>query len=221
MASSRRVDHINIEDLRKSLVDMICQCIESRTPVTKAEFDKRIPLLLYGSYNLRGRKNIEATVGELEASVGELIWKYSELTGKYCGCQFWSDGATRLFERKLLEHVNGRLQTSGDARHVADCLSKKIHGEYQLVHEHVFPRAELLKLLLDRGTPLDSQYLAETIERLAVGCVVLKSEHNLVHRIKGDSINPWRRYTGKIKLFDNQKNWTPPHLDLIKNAELL
>jgi hypothetical protein len=205
---------INIEDLRKSLVDVISQCLESRTPVSKAEFYKRIPLLLYGAYPPKGGKDINA-------SLDALHWKYSELTGKYCGCQFWSDSAKRLFDRKLLEHVNGRPTASTDARHVADFLSKKIHNEYQLVHEHVFPRAELRrKLLLDREIPLDSRYLAETIERLAVGCVVLKSEHDLVNGTKGDSINPWRRYKGKIRLFENQ-NWPTSHLDLIKDAELL
>jgi hypothetical protein len=158
---------IDIEDLRKLLVDVICQCLESRTPVTKAEFYRRIPRLLYGSYPLRGGKDINA-------SLDALLWKYSELTGKYCGCQFWSDTAKRLFERKLLEHVNGRPPTSMDARHVTDCLSKKTHREYQLVHEHVFPRAELrTKLLLDREISFDSRHVAKTIERLAVGCVVL------------------------------------------------
>ena len=157
----------------------------------------------------------------INASLDALLWKYSELTGKYCGCQFWSDGAKSLFERKLPEHLNGRPSTSRDARRVAACLSKKTQGGNQLVHEHVFPRAELrTKLLLDREIPNGSQYLAATIERLAVGCVVLGSEHDLVNRAKGDGINPWRRYKGKIKLFKNQ-NWPTSHMGLIRDAELV
>ena len=176
-----RTDIANIEDLRKLLADVICQCLKSRTPVTQAEFYERIPLLLYGSYPPKGGMDINA-------SLDALLWKYSELTGKYCGCQFWSDSAKRLFEMKLLEHLNGRLSTSKDARLVAACLSKKSQGGNQLVHEHVFPRAELrTKLLLDRETPLGSQYLVATIERLAVGCVVLGSEHDMVNRTKGYS----------------------------------
>ena len=36
----------------------------------------------------------------------------------------------------------------------------------------------------------------------------------------GYSINPWRRYKGKIKLFKNQ-NWPTSHLDLKSDAGLL
>jgi len=194
---------------------MIFQCLESRMPLHQDEFHKRIPKLHHGSYSGRAGR-------DLNASLGELIWKHSELTGKYCGCQFWSVSAKRLFDTKLLELVDGRPPTSTDASDVACFLSKKIHGEKQLVHEHVFPRAEL-RALLGREVRLDYQYVAETIERLAVGCVVLENEHKLVNRTKGDSINPWRRYGGKIKLFENE-NWPishPSHLELIKHAELL
>ena len=46
------------------------------------------------------------------------------------------------------------------------------------------------------------------------------SEHDLVNRTKGDSINPWLRYKGKIKLFKNQ-NWPTSHMGLIRDAELV
>ncbi len=92
------------------------------------------------------------------------------------------------------------------------------------MHEHVFPRKDLKNLLLglDPKTLINSTWMAETVERLAVGCVVLKREHDSVNGKKGesDSINPWRRYRGKIKLFENQ-NWPSSHLNLIRDAEVL
>ena len=205
---------ISIENVRKSLVDMIRQCLESGGPITKAEFDRTIPELHYGTYPLRAGKNIDT-------SLDALLWKYSELTGKYCGCQFWSEGAKRLFEEKLSEHANGRKPTPDDARRVAAILSKKIRGEQQLVHEHVFPRAELRKRLLsDRDTLLASGLLAVTLERIAIGCIVLRSEDRLLKNRDRDYDNPWRRYTGRIKLAEN-KYWPIPHRELIAAAELL
>jgi len=205
---------INIETLRKSLVDLIRQCLESGGPITKAEFDEKITRLHYGTYPLRAGKNIDT-------SLDALIWKYSELTGKYCGCQFWSDGAKRLFEIKLLEYANGTTPTSNDAKYVACSLSKKINNEYQLVHEHVFPRAELRKRLrVDKDTLLATRCLAETIERTALGCIVLRSEDKLLKNNQSDYENPWRRYTGKIKLAENQ-NWSASQRELIITAGLL
>jgi benzodiazapine receptor len=178
----------------------------------KAEFNNKIPALYYGAYAPRAGKSVYA-------SLDELHWKYSEVTGKYCGCQFWSERAKLLFESSLLEHVNGKTPTLKDAKGVAKFLSTKARKEFQLVHEHVFPRAELRKLL-DRESSLGSQLVAETVQRLAIGCVVLECEHRLVNKTKGDSINPWRRYTGKIRLCPNQ-NWSASHLELIKDAGLL
>jgi hypothetical protein len=203
---------VDAEHLRKSLVYLTCQCLESRTPISKAEFYKTIPKLIYGRYPLKGGRDIKT-------SVDELLWKYSELTGKYCGCQFWSNRAKIAFESKLLEHASGKPPTSIDVKEVTNALSKKTRKEHQLVHEHVFPRAELRKLL-EREISLGSQRLAETLQRLAVGCVVLASEHTLVHRTKGDSINPWNRYTGSITLCENE-NWPAIQLELIKGAGLL
>lgn len=205
---------VNIENVRKSLGDLVRQCLESGEPLTKTKFDEKIPKLHYGSYPQRAGK-------DMNASLDALHWKYSELTGKYCGCQFWSEGAKRLFEGKLLEYANGRAPAPNDAGRVANFLSKKIHGEYQLVHEHVFPRAELRKrMLLDRDALLASGRLAETLERIAIGCIVLESEHKLLKNRECDYDNPWRRYTGKIRLVENQ-NWPASQRELIAAAGLL
>ena len=205
---------ISIESVRESLVDLIRQCLESRGPITKAEFEVKIPKLHYGTYPTRAEKN-------MDSSLDALLWKYSELTGKYCGCPFWSDGARRRFEGKLLEYTNGRIPTSNDARHIAYYLKKKIHNEYQLVHEHVFPRAELRKrLLLDRDTLLAAGSLAETLERTAIGCIVLRSEDKQLKNDERDYNNPWLRYRGKLKLVENQ-DWPASQRELIVAAGLL
>ena len=205
---------ISIEDARKSLVCMVHQCLELRRPISKEAFDNTIPKLHYGTYPQRSGE-------DSDASLDALHWKYSELTGQYCGCQFWSEGAKRLFEHKLLEYANARTPTSNDARYVAAHLAKKTHGGQQLVHEHVFPRAELRKrLALDRDNLLAAGCLAATLERVAMGCVVLQCEHKLLKRNDCDYDNPWRRYTGKIKLAENQ-NWPAFQRELIVAAGLL
>jgi hypothetical protein len=204
---------IDIENLRKSLVDLISQVLELQTPIMKTEFVKKIPKLVYGTYAPRAGNSVDA-------SLDELHWKYSEVTGKYCGCQFWSERAKFLFESSLLEHANGKTPTLKDARDVAKSLSTKARKEYQLVHEHVFPRAELRKLL-DREISFGSQRVAETVQRLAVGCVVLESEHRLVRTTKGVSMNPWRRYAGKEIWLSANPNSSAFHLELIKDAGLL
>ena len=203
---------IDVEGLRESLIALICHCALSRMPVTKAEFYKRIPQLIYGSYALRAGRDVNA-------SLDELHWKYSELTGKYCGCQFWSESAKRLFDT----HMNGSSPPLTDARELAEYARELAESlanrgrpkDSRLVHHHVFPPAKLIELVLE--PPLDSQDLSETIKRLAVGCVVLESER--IRDKQCDSSNPWLRYTGKIKLVENQ-DWPAPHADLIKAAGL-
>jgi hypothetical protein len=205
---------INIEDVRKSLVDMVFRCLESNKPITKAEFYARIPKLLCGSYPERAGKSVKA-------SLDALLWKYSELTGKYCGCQYWSVKAKALFDEHLDRYLNGRFPTPGDARKIVRVLQKKSQDYNQrIVHEHVFPRAQLVRLLMELKVPPAKESLDKLMRRLATGCVVLGSEDNLLDKYKGNCDNPWLRYKGLIKLAENKK-WEPLHQDLIKKAELL
>jgi hypothetical protein len=205
---------VDIDDVRKSIVDMVLQCLETDKPITKPEFYVRIPRLLYGRYPLRAGNNVKA-------SLDALLWKYSELTGKYCGCQYWSDGARCLFVSKILECTDGRTPTSDDTRKVTYALQKKTQADNQrIVHEHVFPRAELRKLLLAGGVPLSSGCLLDTLERLAIGCVILRSEDRFLKNDDRDYDNPWLRYKGRVRLFDNPK-WNAEQRKLIREAGLL
>ena len=204
---------MNIEGARKSLVDLVFQCLDSDKPITKTEFYARIPKLLYGGYPARAEKSVKA-------SLDALLWKYSELTGKYCGCQYWSVKAKSLFDRKLGESMSGTLPSREGIRHLANFLSKKIHREFQLVHEHVFPRAELVALLREPKASRTWDSVNELMERLAVACVVLQSEHGSLKKKDLDRNNPWLRYRGKIQLAENV-HWLASQRELIVAAGLL
>jgi hypothetical protein len=102
--------------------------------------------------------------------------------------------------------VKGRTPTLHDAWQIADCLSKKgPKSDERLTHEHVFPRAQLIKLLQELDCPSKFDFVETRIEKLAIGCVVLQSENELLDARKGDMFNPWLRYKGFIRLAENQK----------------
>jgi hypothetical protein len=65
-------------------------------------------------------------------------------------------------------------------------------------HDHVFPKKALITILESRGLRTRTvSDLKELFSLLAVGCVVLKSEHNDLkheHLGTGDEENPWQRY---------------------------
>ena len=144
----------NIENVRKKIIEMICRCLKSRQPIAT------FPLPLYcKSYNLRGRKDVRATLDEL-------AWKRSELTGKFVGCQFWSAKAKSLLDQRLVEYMKGRAPTLDDAWQVADWLSKQnAEIDQKLTHEHVFPRADLLMLLQELKAPITADLVEALIER--------------------------------------------------------
>ncbi len=198
----------NIENVRRKIIEMAHQCFKSRQPISS------FPMPLYcKSYNLRGHKDVRATLDEL-------AWKRSELTGKFVGCQFWSVEAKSLFDQKLAEYVKGRSPTLDDAWQVADYLSKQ-NAEIgqKLTHEHVFPRADLLKLLQDLDAPVTSRLVETLIERLAVGCVVSEREHRALDRL-GDIDNPWRRYARAGIALAHNLRWPAEHKSLIESAGL-
>jgi hypothetical protein len=205
---------INIEDVRKSLVDMVFRCLESNKPITKAEFYARIPKLLSGSYPERAGKSVRT-------SLDALLWKYTELTGKYCGCQYWSAKAKSLFDQELREKYCDSPSMK-DACLLANCLCKKgLLDDKRFEHEHVFPKKALIKLL--RGLPessISSDKIGELLDRLAVACVVLGSEHRSVNSVEENSDNPWLRYKGEIRLVPNL-DWTSSQRVLIERAGLV
>jgi hypothetical protein len=205
---SHYANHIEVETLRNNIVENVRRCLESGQQITNPD----PPLYLYyGSYNLRGNKDVRATLNEL-------IWKYSELTGKYCGCHYWSVKARSLFDKELLEYMNGGKPTLEDACRVSVCLRPKTRvKEKRIVHEHVFPRKQLVDLLLEMDVHSTFDCVKTIIEQLAMGCVVLESEHP---KKTGDCNNPWLRYKDNIMLVDN-KNWSLSQRKLIEEAELV
>ena len=198
----------NIENVRKKIIEMICRCLESRQPI--ATFS--LPLYCK-SYNLRGSKDVRATLDEL-------AWKRSELTGKFVGCQFWSAKAKSLLDQRLAECMKGRAPTLDDAWQVADWLSKQnAEIDQKLTHEHVFPRADLLRLLQELNAPITADLVETLIERLAVGCVVSEREHRTLDR-RGDTDNPWRRYARARIAMAYNPFWPAEHKSLIESAGL-
>ncbi len=199
----------DVEGSRKAIIEMTYQCLQTRKPI--AVFPKS--LLYYGSYNLRGNKDVRATLDEL-------AWKRSELTGKFCGCPYWSEKAKHLFDETLSGSIRERAPTVQDAWEVAAFLAKKgAEKRPKLTHEHVFPRADLVGVLRALDASLSRETLEALIERLAIGCVVLESEHCLL-RSSGNALNPWLRYKGHLRLAVNPE-WPVLHRQLIVNAGLV
>jgi len=203
---------INIDEVRKTLVDLIRECIESRTSLTQQEFRRRMPQRYRGSYPMKYERSAET-------SVDALLWKCSELTGKYCGCQYWSVKAKELFDVTIDKRVGGRLPTPRDAGEITRSLQKKTQPNHQrIVHEHVFPRGDFIRRLLSLS---NCDGLDALIGRLGIGCIVLGSEDNQLDRYIGDFDNPWLRYKkAKIRLLNNP-NWDPFQRVWIEAAGLL
>lgn len=146
-------------------------------------------ILYYGSFSPHKKRTI----------ADELTWKWSETTGKFIGCPFWSLDAKSMFDREMDKLSNPYLQ---DAWKLADCLSvsSRNHNQ-QLTHEHVFPRQWFCKILSSENIN-DRNELESLFSRLAVGCVVLESEHRRMPNTNNRN-NPWKRYQGIITLAKN------------------
>lgn len=75
--------------------------------------------------------------------------------------------------------------------------------------------------LVGRGEPPSEPELEALLDRLCIGCVVTRAEHDEVGRRVGVFENPWLRYRGtSIRLVPNP-NWTEPHLSWIRAAGLV
>jgi hypothetical protein len=104
-----------------------------------------------------------------------LLWKHSEAHGKYSGCRYWSNGALR-----------------SPARAGPGKSDRRRHGGGAVRHEHLFPRAQLIRKLLGLGNPSPAE-VAEMLERLNIGVVVTVEEHKSLPP-DGDEADPWERY---------------------------
>jgi hypothetical protein len=206
--------------LLMAIYDCVYRCVTLRVPIEEGEFPS--DLLYCKSYNLRGNRN------DPRNTLDELIWKRSEITGKFIGCPFWSVAAKALFEKERTKSMSGQSASLFDAERIAESLNKVKGTEglerphsARLMHEHVFPRDHLIRELQNLGTSAKREPLEKLIERLAVGCVILKSEDSLLRQRDGDPKNPWQRYrTGKITLVDNPA-WPAEHRKMIFDADLV
>lgn len=124
-----------------------------------------------------------------------ILWKFSEAfsTHKILGCPFWTEAAFAALRRY------GEVRTPGS-------LKKRGLPESEgLQHEHVCERAVLADRLLGEARPhlstdgitVDRDALAESLTRLAVGCVITFGEHHGAEGLEyrsSDFANPWKRY---------------------------
>lgn len=200
-----------VEDLRTYVIEKLYEVLRTGLPLQKPEFKRH---LIYGNYNLGGDKDVPT-------SLRELIWKHSELTGKYCGCQYWSAKAKSLLEKELREHMNGAAPTLEDAMQIVAALKKQTRDEVlKISHEHIYPIANLVDDLQHIDPVPSLEEIRAIIEKRAIGCVVLESEHRLLEPRIGHPDNPWLRYQGIVVLADNP-NWPPFQRQLIEKAKLL
>jgi hypothetical protein len=176
-------------------------------------------VLYYGSFTPRYDKR--KSPGSWTGTIADILaWNWSETSGKFIGCTFWSLAAKEMFDREISKKRSPSLE---DAWRLAKCLQRRrLDGQprdktVQLTHEHVFPKKFLCKKLLELQNGIcDIDKLRSVFSRLAVGCVVLQSEHPPDRW--ADCDNPWRRYRQQgITLVENSA-WPPEHRHLIKAA---
>jgi hypothetical protein len=104
-----------------------------------------------------------------------LLWQHSEAAGKYKGCQHWSVAAIESFRK------HNRIVTS-----------KRDYRDEALIHEHLFPRSQLLNLLFKLSEPTVADVRA-LLDRLNIGVVITAGEDKLLSK-KGVESDPWERY---------------------------
>jgi hypothetical protein len=213
---------LDIADGRDAITKMVFGCLDKNSPISTQSFNREFPgRLYYGNYNLLPTEDNSSLV---ETCLRYLVWKHSELTGKFCGCPYWSAKAKALFEGKMCELAKPTLE---DAWQLAKELSTRTKKEepqevkqQRITHEHVFPINHLVKFLRHSDSQVTAGHVKEMIEQRAIGCVILQSEDSPLKKLDGNCDNPWLRYKGKIKLFDNPK-WTAEQRKPINDADLL
>jgi hypothetical protein len=208
-----------IDAIHSRIVDLASRCIARRgigdkfphigdaTERLGAEFCREFTSILYcKSFSTHKKLTI----------ADALAWKWSETTGKYVGCPFWSAGAKTVFDRMFTESRGVSLE---DAWQTADRLSKSTRPrDQQLTHEHVYPKQFFIQILrgLRPEDVDDTVRLWSLFSRLAVGCVILESEHP--PNSSANEENPWRRYKGTTLVANAA--WPEEHRRLITEARL-
>lgn len=119
------------------------------------------------------------------AVINQVCWAWTEFEGKYDGCEHWTVLA---------------LKQCGAPE------QRKRGWRKLLAHEHAVPRKVVLDLMMDLEHP-DEKEVFELLDRLLVGVVLLREEHDLLN---GDyqrtmpegfsdagserHLDPWLRY---------------------------
>jgi hypothetical protein len=104
-----------------------------------------------------------------------LLWMHSEAFGKYRGCRFWSQGACASREK------HGRIITD----------KKGCDGE-AVLHEHLFPRGQLIEKLFSLDSP-SVEEVRSLLGHLNIG-VVISVEEDRRLAPEGVESDPWERY---------------------------
>jgi hypothetical protein len=104
-----------------------------------------------------------------------LLWQHSEAFGKYRGCQYWSHGAIDSFKR-----------------HDGVVTSKLLYGNDALIHEHLFPRGQLIEKLFALSEPTGFA-VSELLTKLNTGVVITAGEDKTLSK-EGTESDPWERY---------------------------
>lgn len=104
-----------------------------------------------------------------------LLWKHSEAYGKYDGCKCWSMIA--------IESVK---------KHGCIPSSRKQYGLDAVMHEHIFPRNQLIEELFKLNL-LSASIVKNILDRLNIGIVITVSENNRLSPT-GTLDNPFCRY---------------------------
>ena len=124
---------------------------------------------------------------QIRGLLSDLLWWFSEADGKYAGCRYWSVGAIES------RRAHGRIETS----------RRKVGGQ-ALRHEHLFPRAQLIDLLLALDPP-DVDTVGAELHRLNIGVVVTVTEHDRLPD-DGEPNDPWARYRqGSVEWVDTSE----------------
>jgi hypothetical protein len=123
------------------------------------------------SYNKENNKHIRRTISHV------LLWEHSEAEGeKYKGCRYWSEGAVQSLKK------HGKVVTS-----------RTLFGGDALLHEHRFPRKQLIDKLFSITKPTVSN-VRTLLDKLNIAVIVTVDEHKELSKFEGDESGPWSRY---------------------------
>ena len=211
--TDRCINRTNVNNTYPVISDTLLTVVQDYYKILKTLLDEK---LYCRTFNLKENWSIS----------DQLTWKWSEATGKYVGCPFWSVRAEEIFKAELERRFDSDSTSLDDAWNLGEELSRRRkYGDRALTHEHVFPRAELSRILhrasLFPQYTRDADALENLFRRLAIGCVVLESEHRQLSQM-GDPENPWKRYTRGVRIaVVNNPLWREDHREMIEEAGLV